>query len=530
MAFELRSLKPEQHTVVFVPRLSLDLPFFNLTPRHKDIPTIIRYEGRDEAGRPLKWEVYQNTSKEIGPPAVEAHEVWYLLVKPSIDASRKVNGIIPEIIPLGGVRECLRKVGWTEGGFQARDLIKALTQIAFAGCVADLWVPTTETDSSGKQKFLQIKGRFSRMSVYAIGEHHLTEEELAQSKFKFDLEDIIYIRLDPLEAKLQQLQDRRVLDNQYLFSLKPAARRWYELMAAKIFGVVANNGEFCEIRYSWYIQHHHTLKRQYQRFRVVEQMNRVVQDHLHSGYISKVQYRPFKEPEQEFDYIIRYYPGPGAKESNARIQTFIREKRKRGKLTSRWPKYENAPMVLEKTEPPIEGITFNLITRDQIETERLVFELFSCYGITILKSLQLVTTRRDSVLKQLEYWPFRTVTPKNGLAGWMISAIDRDYAAPPGFVQLLQRKAGSTATEASSAIVRSCQFCDERGFIRIESRDFDGQITMRICTHDAAIEKQAATNRHLESKTKIPPDALYRSQPSENHEADKRPEQDQMGR
>ena len=104
--------------------------------------------------------------------------------------------------------------------------------------MADLWVPIGEMDHEGKERFLQINGRFSRMSVYAIGEHHLTEEELAQKNFDFDLEDVLYIRLDPLEAKLQQLQDRRILDNQYLFSVNPAGRRWYELMAAKNIGVV----------------------------------------------------------------------------------------------------------------------------------------------------------------------------------------------------------------------------------------------------------------------------------------------------
>ena len=41
---------------------------------------------------------------------------------------------------------------------------------------------------------------------YAIGEHHLTEEELAQSKFDFDLEDVLYIGLDPLEAKLSSFR------------------------------------------------------------------------------------------------------------------------------------------------------------------------------------------------------------------------------------------------------------------------------------------------------------------------------------
>ena len=139
MAFELLSLKPEQHTITFVPRLSLELPFFNLTLRRKDTPHVMKYAGSDEAGHPMRWEVYQDTSDEIGAPAVEAHEVWYLLIKPSINACRRVDGTTPELIHLGGLRECLRKVGWSEGGFQARELIKALTQISFAGCVADLW-------------------------------------------------------------------------------------------------------------------------------------------------------------------------------------------------------------------------------------------------------------------------------------------------------------------------------------------------------------------------------------------------------
>src|SRR5712671_3827252 len=102
-------------------------------------------------------------------------------------------------------------------------------------------------------------------------------------------------------------------------------------MAAKIFGVVKNNGQFCEIRYSWYVKHHHTLKRYYERFRVVQQMKRVVSDHVESGYLSKVEYRAVREPDQEIDFIVRYYPGAAAKESNTRIQTYIRDKRNRRK-------------------------------------------------------------------------------------------------------------------------------------------------------------------------------------------------------
>ncbi len=176
MAAELINLTSEQHHLTFVPKQAVELPFFNLTLRRKDIPKVIKYSGLDSEGRPIRWDVYQDTSKEIGPPGVEAHQVWFLLIKPAMDVTKRGDGTISEIVPLGGIRECLRKVGWSEGGRQARELIKALTQISFAGCIADLWLPTGDKDGDGKQKYLQVKGRFSRLSVYAIGEHHLTDE------------------------------------------------------------------------------------------------------------------------------------------------------------------------------------------------------------------------------------------------------------------------------------------------------------------------------------------------------------------
>lgn len=490
MSFELVPLKPEQHSITFVPKLSTELPFFNLTSKRKDIPKVIKYQGSDAAGRPIKWEVYQDTSKEIGAPAVEAHEVWYLLVKPSIDSQRQPNGKIPEIIPLGGMRECLRKVGWTLGGHQARELIKALTQISFAGCVADLWIPTGERDQEGKERFLQVKGRFSRMSVYAIGEHHLTEEELSQKQFEFDLEDVLYIRLDALEAKLQQLQDQRVVDNQYLFSVSPASRRWYELMAAKIFGVVKNKGQYCEVRYSWYVQHHHTLKRQYERFRVVEQMKRVVKDHVESGYIKKVEYRAIKEPDQEIDYIIRYYPGDGAKESIARIQGHIHRKKNQHKIATQ------NPIGIQPNEPgqgngaqepqPTEAVTLALITAEDAENQQLVTQLITEFGIAATKALELVKESREAVIMQLEAWPFRETKPRNR-AGWMIQAIEGNYATPPPYLQEKQKQKERDHLAVRQAKIAVCTFCDHTGFRRVKSDRYPNG-AMKKCTHDPAIE------------------------------------------
>jgi|ERR1043165_170825 hypothetical protein len=517
MAFELLPLKPEQHTLTFVPRLSLELPFFNLTLRKKDTPHVIKYVGRDNAGHPIRWEVYQDTSDEIGAPAVEAHEVWYLLVKPSIDSQRRPDGTIPEIIPLGGLRECLRKVGWSAGGFQARELIKALTQISFAGCVADLWVPTGEQDTEGKQKFLQIKGRFSRMSVYAIGEHHLTEDELAQSKFEFNLEDVLYIRLDPLEAKLQQLQDRRILDNQYMFSLSPAARRWYELMAAKIFGVVSNSGQFCEIRYSWYVRHHHTLKRQHQRFRVVEQMKRIVRDHVESGYIAKVEYRAVKEPEQEIDYIIRYYPGPAATTSMDRIQSHLRKR-----------KLPRRPLGLQQHRQPTKS-ALSATTTQQVALsiftanhERLVIELILKFGISADKAYGLVMSRSEAVQFQLEVWRFRQVKPRN-IAGWMIQAIENNYEPPSTYAEDRKKQAEQQAIEAAQAAIQDCTSCDSTGFRYIKSSKYPSG-AMRQCSHDARIEAQYTDS--LESAKSGVDDALKGSIRGARTEDDKRPAED----
>jgi len=516
MAFELIPLKPEQHTLTFVPRLSIELPFFNLTLRKKDIPSVIKYVGRDDAGHPIRWEVYQDTSDEIGAPAVEAHEVWYLLVKPSIDSQRRPDGSVPEIIPLGGLRECLRKVGWSEGGFQARELIKALTQISFTGCVADLWLPTGEQDTEGKQRFLQIKGRFSRMSVYAIGEHHLTEEELAHTKFDFELEDVLYIRLDPLEAKLQQLQDRRILDNQYLFSLKPAARRWYELMAAKIFGVVSNNGTFCEIRYSWYTQHHHTLKRYVEHKRVRFQMDRVVKEHVESGYITKVEYRAVKEPSQLTDYIIRYYPGPGATASMERVQTHLRQRRVSHRpLGIPQPKRPSGALPVEISKPQ----SLSVVTANH---QHLMKELIFRFGISASKAYELVMSRGKAVQFQLEVWSLRQVAPRNR-AGWMIQAIENNYEAPSSYFEEKKQQRNLQELVAAQTAIQDCGLCNKTGFRYVKtSRYPDG--AMRQCTHDAMVESQYADANGPRST--ISPDAQNGLITGPNPDNEKRPAED----
>jgi len=527
MAAELISLKPDQHSVTFVPKTTTDLPFFNLTYRKKDIPKEIEYEGVDEAGHPIYWRVEYNTNKRTGAPGVEAHEVWYLLVKPAIDASRKADGTIAQIVQLGGMRECLRMVGWTPGGFQAKELIKSLTQISFAGCVADLWFPTDEMDAEGKQKYLQVKSRFSRLSVYAIGEYHLTEDDLKNVQFDFDLEDKLYIRLDPIEVRLQQLQaeQQRLIDNAYMFSIKPIARRWYELLAGKIFGTLKHNAPFFEIRYSWYIKHHHTLKRFVAMKRVTEQMNRVVQEHLDSGFLTKVEYRKIKEPDQELDFTIRYFLGAEAKQSINRIQGHILNRRKKettGQVSVKESvgneNAENAILSPSKsvddTELPLaakdankaanfgageelEGREDLVLAMTTLETHLLPGQkdlfrrLIAEFSITETKAYELVKNHPiEKINSQVEAFQYRGETVTANRAGFLIRAIEENYSFPESYLEKLKGREAKRKRIARQEKIDDCTLCDEKGYRHIKSERDVHYGLMHQCTHNPKTESQ----------------------------------------
>jgi hypothetical protein len=373
-----------QHSVVLVPKATTDLPFFYLTKQRSSLGRDIEYKGVDTEGRPIHWAVVPSRSPKIGPPGIEAHEVWMRLVKPVIDSRLNLGDRDSYVIPLGKVRECLRAIGWSEGGYQAEAFLKALRQIGAAWCIADLWIPTTQKSESGEVMFAHVKGEFSKMTIYAIGSRHLTEEELndANFTFDFDLDDTVYVLLNPIEAQIQKDQPQRYIDNQYMFSVTPAAQRWYELLAAKLFGVIKNKGGYCEIRYSWYVKHHHTLKRYYERKRVVFQMNRLVDDHLRKGYISKVEYRVLKEPGQEIDYLIRYYPGEAAKHSIARILSFAHQQHLGHKeyvsVRTTAPRAPREPRLEKRPAPNVDQILLSELTKRGVthgQAEKLLTQL-----------------------------------------------------------------------------------------------------------------------------------------------------------
>jgi hypothetical protein len=454
--------------VTKLPRFTTELPFFYLTKQSEALNAPIEFTATDDQGKPIKWKV---TPSSVGAPGINAHEVFIKLIKPSIDEQREKHGHVPQIIPLGGIRQCLRALGWSESGRMQRHFLTCLEQIAYAGCEADFYLPKHDPESE-RTVYHRIKARFARLSIYAIGTKHITDEEVGEKGFDFgfDLEDTVYLELHPIEVEIQQHQLQRPIDNSYLFSLSPSARRWYELVSPKIFGIVSNpdGPGYCEIRYSWYVKRHHTLKQCATRREVKKQMDKIHEDHLKSGYLSRVEYRDVVPREDPPDFIIRYYPGGFAQESIRRIKNHLAGKN--------MPQL-NVPEPLQITD----GVTAGLTEEQTAVFERLVKD----FGVAEGKAAALAAANPEGAGRQMDAFGRRKVSPQNR-AGYIIDAIEKDYPLPDSSSTRYPpdaKGAGEKKGQASKA--KTCPLCQGSNGFRYRKKGGLG-----YCTHDPEVERE----------------------------------------
>ena len=92
-----------------------------------------------------------------------------------------------------------------------------------------------------------------------------------------------------------------------------------------------------------------------------------------------------------------------------------------------------------------------------------MIELILRFGIHANKAYGLVMSRSKAVQFQLEVWRFREVNPRNR-AGWMIQAIENNYAAPSTYVEDRKKQADQEAIAAARTTIRECVLCDSTGF------------------------------------------------------------------
>jgi hypothetical protein len=237
----------------------------------------------------------------------------------------------------------------------------------------------------------------------------------------------------------------------------------------------------CEIRYSWYVERHHTLKRHVQRYRVVEQMNDLIKDHKAFGYLEKVEYRAIREPGEEIDYIIRYYPGEGAKRSINRIRSH--HPRKKRDAQQGLPLSEAEPPMLPKVEAASE------LDR---EGELLIAKLTAAppegFGISGTKARELVKANRKAVEEQIAAFPYRDLgKARKNVSGWLIAAIEGNYALPEAYLGEQEKKRKATESNAQNEAAKQCSLCDSNSWRRIKTPEHPNG-AMKRCTHDTEVE------------------------------------------
>lgn len=225
-------------------------------------------------------------------------------------------------------------------------------------------------------------------------------------------------------------------------------------------------------------------------------MNRIIQDHLSTGYITKAEYRKIKEPDHEIDWIIRYYPGEASKESIARIlshqynKRISREKERvsvkaASTLAQRaaLPAEQGSAAIDEAFQPiPLER---SLTTEEHNLTSRLIID----FGITAAKAQELVRTHPEQTRLQLEAYSFRK--PPADKAGWIIRAIEQSYTLPEGYLKKTKQQATELAAQARRNAIDACSLCNVAGYRLLKRTDpATGQTieTFRECTHDPEIE------------------------------------------
>jgi hypothetical protein len=136
-------------------------------------------------------------------------------------------------------------------------------------------------------------------------------------------------------------------------------------------------------------------------------------------------------------------------------------------------------------EPPVEAQNLSVIT---LEDEQLIGRLIVEFGITTGKAFELVSLDREAVKLQLEAWPYRNAAPQNR-AGWMIEAIEKNYAAPLDFLQDRQKEKERQGLEAKRATVSACALCNDAGQRFVKSERYPNG-AMKKCTHDPDIESK----------------------------------------
>jgi hypothetical protein len=348
----------------------------------------------------VRWEV--DSSRKYGQPGPLAYKLDTLIINRKID---EVGRPVPRIIRLGSLTEIAEQLRL---GGDTNKVKKALRQNAFAGIIAKLLY----RDRDGTERTLEAD--FTRYAVVFTGER-LPDGRTA---------DAVYLVLNDIFMQVINGAQTRPLDYDYLRDLPPASQRLYELLSFQMYAALKHGRPRAKLTYSEFCTYA-PLKRSFDKENTRCQMKRIHAPHKQSGYIADVEFEQTTDKTGKPDWSMLYTPGPKAK---AEYRTFTKKGGPRVlevEASSAAPEPTPAPKPEPKPEPtPLE--------RELIER-----------GVTAATAAELVREyAEERIAAQVERTDWtREKHPKKirDCAAYLVDAIKKDYAAPPGFVSRAER-------------------------------------------------------------------------------------------
>lgn len=288
--------RPASATAIRSETVLSRLPVHNLS---KSGPIKISISRTDANGIvSLLWEVSPND--RIGQPGQLAYKLDSLVINRRIDddrnaARRDGSRSLSQRLKLGSLNDVLRELGITLSGANRASVRKALQQSAATFIRAKLSYKTTNGDERLLDAF------FNRYNVIFTGER-LSDKEVADS---------IYIILTEPYWEVLNSAPFRPLDYDYLKELPPAPQRFYEVISYRIYAALQNGYPTARMSYSEYCTYSAQSRfHEYPRFK--NQMWRIHQPHLKSGYLESVAYEETVDDTGNIDWMMVYVPGPKA--------------------------------------------------------------------------------------------------------------------------------------------------------------------------------------------------------------------------
>lgn len=445
---DLQPINPIRTETIFT-----KFPIHNLSTRRSLSP--IRLIKRTPSGQiETYWKV--SPHQAFGEPGHLAYKIDKLVVDLQIDQTPRP---LPRYIRLGSLREIARQVGLRDHDTPA--IKKALLQNATAFITAKFTYTTRDGASQ------RVERDFIRYDLV------FWDQKLPDGT----LSDAVYIQLhDPYYLILNNTRPRP-LDYTYKKQLTPKALRFYELVSFHIFGAIHNNRLEAKLRYSEYCSQV-PQKQHLSRQPAQNQMNKLHQPHLRSGYITKVRWQRTTDEQGGPDWLIYYTPGARA---YAEYETFSGTK-------SRISTPKAFPIPAEVGETP------------QPKIDKKLLSQLKAHGITETEAYKVLSDiseqQKEYILDCLDYVDQIPTDRQTNPAGLLLSFIHRRHTFPETFLTRAQRRQLQAEREAQEHENSQQQWLDtlyrdyERHTIRewVKTNVPEPELTARI-------EKAKATLR-----------------------------------